>query len=81
MKEQKLAKQLVKDALTFFDPQNMPKPLILIDKLEYKNYNFDTLKQELNNLGFNMIDGTNVKEPYNSAPESFRKQKFFIIQQ
>ena len=79
MKEIKLAQTLVKDALCFYEQGKTTKPSILLDKETHKNYNFDILKEELNKMGFDIMDYKDAPEIKN-VEHSFINRKWLVYQ-
>lgn len=75
MKEIKFAKEIVSDAEKFFTPTDMKFPSMIIDKAEYKEYDMNLLKTELNKLGYNFCEMTQAPEPYSLSP--IADTKFF----
>ena len=75
MKEKELAKNLVNDAITYFEDYQKGAlfPSIVIDKEEYKKYNINELSNELNLLDFQIVDMKNAPTPYNEVPIAFKK--------
>lgn len=75
MKENQLALNLIRDAEFFFKDNVTESPQIIIDKIEYKKYNLDLLKTELNKNKFNICDLENAPYPICKMP---LRNKLFI---
>lgn len=66
MKELTLAKQLIKEAEGFYKiDKSAGRPSMIIDKENYKEYNFETLKLELEKLNYTLSELANAPEPLN----------------
>ena len=77
MKEQELAKKLIKDANEFYKlDKTAGRPTTIIDKQKYKKYNIELLKQELEKENFTISEFKDAPEPICQFPLETRK---FII--
>lgn len=74
MNEQKIAKDLAESAINAMSyTPNTKFPCLSFDKSEYSKYDIEILTQELNNLGFTLVDMTLAPEPFNLIPIAHRK--------
>lgn len=79
MREEILANKLIRNAIKYHHLTTDPTPRTLIDKISYRTYNIDKLKQVLNELGWDIIDADNLEE-FKDAPPSMRLHKWLVYQ-
>ena len=80
MRNKKLADAIVENALKYHSEDCAYPPSLVIDKEDYSDFDIDIVKDELEKMGFTLIDGLLAPEPFSEMDEDFKSKKWYIYQ-
>lgn len=79
MTDKDLAEAIIKTALKYHNPDGEYPPSLVIDKLDYSDFDMEKVKAYLVLYNFILMDGLDAPAPFSEMEEEFKAQKWFIV--